>query len=278
MNEQEIKQKELEFNTLLVEKGIYDKIEGIKLKQKEAELELEKQKKKSENTLLQKGIFVALIGVFATLIGGLVDGCNSRKLEKDRLNSNLILKAIETKNPKESAKSLSFLISAGLLEGVNTDSIKKIINDPDYRNKIPSLLSELDDYQNSNLDLPFSVKGAFEFDIKKNEKEIVFEIQKGVISLLAKNIEEVYVSKIFFSIAEEKENGDWGIVMRSDPHMIKKNLKHGDKLDVKPFKAKITLNESDEIYKSDFIVIEIETNINGMQGKSNIFPEVEIPL
>ena len=112
MNEKqiELENKKLEIKKLLLEKGIYEKVEKIDLEKKKLEFQIEEKKSKNENTLLQKGILVALIGVFATVLGSLFDGCNSRKLEKYKLNSSLILKAIETKTPKESAKSLEFLI------------------------------------------------------------------------------------------------------------------------------------------------------------------------
>ncbi len=67
-----------------------------------------------------------LAGIIGTFLGATVQGYFNLDLEKKKMESSLIIQAIETGNNKQSAKNLNFLVSAGF------------INDPD--NKISNLI------------------------------------------------------------------------------------------------------------------------------------------
>lgn len=57
----------------------------------------------------------ALIGLIGTCIGLLLQGSMNIGIERQRMESSLILKAIETGNSDEAAKNLRFLLNAGLI-------------------------------------------------------------------------------------------------------------------------------------------------------------------
>jgi hypothetical protein len=72
-------------------------------------------------------LLVAAVGLFATLLASIVQNYlqseASRRLERQRFESTLIQKALETEDPEEAAKRLEFLVSLGFV----TDENGKII-------------------------------------------------------------------------------------------------------------------------------------------------------
>lgn len=83
--------------------------------------------KKSE-TVWSNPVVLAIVGATATAIVGLLTNKSqldaSRQLERDKLESSLILKAIDTDEPDERLLALQFLVRVGLL----SDPEKKISN------------------------------------------------------------------------------------------------------------------------------------------------------
>lgn len=61
-------------------------------------------------------VIVALIGLFGTGIGASIGGYYSIRLEQEKLRSSLILKAVETTDPKSALNYLKLLQNTGLVK------------------------------------------------------------------------------------------------------------------------------------------------------------------
>ncbi len=85
--------------------------EELDLKRKEIE-----QKRTLKLSPLAATIMAALFGLLGTWIGAYVQGRANIKLEEKRLESSLILKAVETADRKEAKNNLIFFINAGFIE------------------------------------------------------------------------------------------------------------------------------------------------------------------
>jgi len=76
-------------------------------------------KKTFEITPLFGTIFVAVIGLIGTGIGNLIGGYNNIQLEKEKLRSSLILKAIDTQNPESALNFLKLLKDTKLVDNID---------------------------------------------------------------------------------------------------------------------------------------------------------------
>ncbi|HIV70076.1 MAG TPA: DUF2272 domain-containing protein [Candidatus Aquabacterium excrementipullorum] len=70
--------------------------------------------------VLNPTILVALIGVAGTVLAAILQASNGTALEREKLRSTLITKAIDFPNPDESLKYLRFLQSTKLVDGIET--------------------------------------------------------------------------------------------------------------------------------------------------------------
>jgi hypothetical protein len=81
--------------------------------------ELELKRRESARSRWSSPILVASIGLFATLLGNLVQNiiqsAVNRDLERQRFESTLIQKAVETASSDEAAKRLQFLVNLGFV-------------------------------------------------------------------------------------------------------------------------------------------------------------------
>lgn len=77
-------------------------------------------KKTLEISPLLGTILVALIGLIGTGIGSLIGGYNNLQLEKEKLRSSLILKAIETQDPESAINFLKLLKDVKLVTDLDT--------------------------------------------------------------------------------------------------------------------------------------------------------------
>jgi len=93
-------------------------------------------------------VLVALIGVVGTVLAGILQAFNSTSLERARLRSTLITKAIELPSREESVKYLQFLRDTKLVEGIDAP-IERYVERPD---KVPSVSTEYS-LQNPEVDL-----------------------------------------------------------------------------------------------------------------------------
>lgn len=64
-------------------------------------------------------VLVAIIGLFGTGIGASIGGYYNIKLEKEKLRSSLILKAVETTNPESALNYLKLLRDTGLVNDID---------------------------------------------------------------------------------------------------------------------------------------------------------------
>ena len=64
-------------------------------------------------------VLVALIGLFGTGIGASIGGYFNIKLEKEKLRSSLILKAVETTDPESALNYLKLLRDTGLVNDID---------------------------------------------------------------------------------------------------------------------------------------------------------------
>ncbi len=98
--------------------------EDLKLRREELEI----RRKEVARTVWSSPLLLAVIGVLATIIVSLVQSYfqneANRKLERQRFESALIQKAVETDSPEEAAKRLKFLANLGFI----TDESGKIAN------------------------------------------------------------------------------------------------------------------------------------------------------
>jgi hypothetical protein len=98
---------------------------------KERELTLKEQelnKDKSKLSPTNVTIIVALLGIFGTVIANLVQNISNTGLERQKLQSELILKAMASQDFQQNKNSLRFMLKAGMLSDYE-DKIKEIPND-----------------------------------------------------------------------------------------------------------------------------------------------------
>lgn len=90
-----------------------------------AQLELDRERlrfdkdievRKLRSSLYSNGIILAFVGALAAIISSSVQGCFSLRLEHQKAQASIVLKAIETGSAKDAANNLHFLVKAGILE------------------------------------------------------------------------------------------------------------------------------------------------------------------
>ncbi len=122
----------------------------IKLKRDElaAQIERDKKTKWSPATIT---LFVAVLGILGTLFTVVMQNRAGVNLEKQRLQSELILRAIETGNTEEAAKNLQFLIKAGLLQD-ETGAISAVFDEPEATPVLSAFCRKLTSISQSQVD------------------------------------------------------------------------------------------------------------------------------
>jgi hypothetical protein len=75
---------------------------------------------------LSSPLLLAIVGLIGTGIGAGLQGFWNARLEKQKFESSLVEKALSAANRDKAAKSLKFLVDAGLVNGLNTDNITKL--------------------------------------------------------------------------------------------------------------------------------------------------------
>src|SRR5689334_7917015 len=98
--------------------------EELKLRREELEI----RRKELSKTVWSSPLLLAVIGVCATVLASLVQNylqnTATRDLERQRFESALIQKALETNKPEEAANRLAFLVNLGYIK----DTDGKIAN------------------------------------------------------------------------------------------------------------------------------------------------------
>jgi hypothetical protein len=81
-------------------------------------------------------LFSAFVGLLGTGIGAVMQGYWNTTLERQKFESALIQKALETTNKEDAAQNLRFLVEGGLITGFDTEKITKLAAKPD---RLPTL-------------------------------------------------------------------------------------------------------------------------------------------
>ncbi len=85
--------------------------------------------------LTESMITAAITGLFGTFIGGalaaFLTGLFEVRLERQKFEATLITKALESKDEQERANYLMFLVSSGLVPGLNGANIKALAEKPE---------------------------------------------------------------------------------------------------------------------------------------------------
>ena len=96
--------------------------------------ELDAKRNESSKVVWSSPLLVAVIGLMATVLAGTVQSCfqsqANRDLERQRFESAIVQKAIETKNSDEAAKRLKFYSDLGLIT-INEERLAGYIGRPD---------------------------------------------------------------------------------------------------------------------------------------------------
>lgn len=270
-----MKDKNENIDLVLLEKGILTEIKKIEISKLEKEIELEKIKFSSKKEPIQKGILIALVGLIATLLGTIADGIYSRIVERDKFESNLIINAVRKDNVKDRLEELQFLISANLISTDNYKNIDAIIN-ADI-NERPLLLQEFENANYSNIESVFGLKSKFnKFDYEINDNELIIEIN-GLsftqFELRGDGSKVTTISKIVAGITYETDSiGNWDILSESNPYIVDKSIKVGEKheIDSVTFSIDLTKSQKNKDYPLVLIVYEYSGEDKFSEGYSII--------
>jgi hypothetical protein len=122
-------------------------VKDAELELRERELEAKLAEGKPTRILKLSSIspttIAAIIGIAATVTGYLIQSNLNRELEGERLQGQLVLKAIETGDPQKARANLRFFIETGLL----SDPDGKIKTALDQTEKKPELVPVLPSIQ-----------------------------------------------------------------------------------------------------------------------------------
>jgi hypothetical protein len=127
--EQDLEQARIEIERMRVEGD---------LRLREAELNIRQQeaRKKLGLSPLAATVIAAVIGLIGTLLGAYLQGMENIALERQKFESGLILKAIETGDANAAAKNLIFLVKAGFIADPK-GQIRALANQPEAAPFLP---------------------------------------------------------------------------------------------------------------------------------------------
>ncbi len=149
-------------------------------------------------------VLVALIGLFGTGIGASIGGYYNIKLEKEKLRSSLILKAVETTDPNSALNYLKLLKNTGLVKDLEV-TIEEWEGDPGAVPLRPNLnqiaLEEMD-----NLDKNIRITSTDKL-IKEQANDPVF-IREVLSSLKQPKSPDGLWNNMVFLNATKKETYD----------------------------------------------------------------------
>jgi hypothetical protein len=104
--------------------------EDIRIKREELEI----KRRDSTKSVWSSPLLVAVIGLFATIMANIIQNYlqseGNRNLERQRFESTLIQKALETGSSEEAAKRLQFLVNIGFIKD-ETGKIANYVSDPE---------------------------------------------------------------------------------------------------------------------------------------------------
>jgi hypothetical protein len=114
----------------------------LRLKEKELDAKLtEIGENTRRSAWLASPLLVAagstIFGLLGTGVGAALQGFSNTALERQKFESGLIQKALETPDKNEAATNLQFLVSVGLISQFDTQKIAMMARDP---TKLPTII------------------------------------------------------------------------------------------------------------------------------------------
>lgn len=103
------------------------KIEELAIRREEARAKLAADRR---NVWFASPLLLGLVGLLGTGIGAGLQGFWNARLEKQKFEASLIEKALAAADRNEAARSLKFLVDAGLINGLNTENIRTLAETP----------------------------------------------------------------------------------------------------------------------------------------------------
>lgn len=261
-----------ELDILLANQGIIEKVKELEIQKLEKEIELEKAKKSNQSTLVQKGIFVALIGLVATLIGAVVNGAFSRQVEQDKYESELISKALASENEYLRNEALDFLSSSQL--------VNKKLYEVEVENfeNIPKILEEFNIADVSNLDSEFAIKTKFNYTVKENKDSLIVSVNDCFIAFLRNRpLYPTIIKNIQLFVAYYPNSDDSYFVTKSKSYFIGKKIEINNMIEVGDFNFSLDISELND--STDyFIGMETSEYYNGVIGYSTSLDQYPIRI
>lgn len=113
----------------------------LRLKEKELDAKItEIDENARRNAWLGSPLLIAagstIFGLLGTGVGAVLQGFSNTALERQKFESGLIQKALETSDKNEAAKNLQFLVGVGLISQFDTQKISMMARDPQ---KLPTI-------------------------------------------------------------------------------------------------------------------------------------------
>jgi hypothetical protein len=103
--------------------------------------EQEIETKKLRTSIYSNGIILALVGAFAAILSSSLQGYFNLRLERQKAQASITLKAIETGSAKDAANNLLFLVRAGLLDDP-AHRLEALLKKPDEVPVLPARLGQ----------------------------------------------------------------------------------------------------------------------------------------
>lgn len=218
-----------------------------------------------------------IVRVLSDIILSKINKSNSISIEREKLNSNLIMKAIDTDNYRKSLNNLKFMRAIGAIKD-DDGKLDKVIAGKTEVN-IPALRTGKVSMKATNEGSNFSVQSGFDGECTIKLNEVIIKLDKGSIQLTDKYpYDSTYIQKIEVGLGTYNENGKWHIAKRGEWMELDQTLKKGDTIEIEPRDFKIN-RESIEDIKNYWVVFTIwqkESKETGTLGTSYVhFKELD---
>jgi Putative peptidoglycan binding domain len=116
IDESDLRLKELEL-----------KAEDLAIRREEARAKIAADRRNGWST---SPLLLGLVGLLGTGLGAGSQGFWNARLERQKFESSLVTKALDTSNMDEAARRLRFLVESGLIDGLNTENIIALTKSP----------------------------------------------------------------------------------------------------------------------------------------------------
>ncbi len=272
-----------QLDLLLAEKGILKEVRELEIALKDKEIELEKVKKSTQQNSLQKGILIALIGLFATLLASTFEGFYSRRIEKDKFESQLIMNAVDNNNVYDRIDKIEFILASKLVSGANYRNLKTLLM-PESAEDLPAILKVFEGSDVTNFEMPYSLRIGFnpEWTVDSNQLKVRLD---DIVLLQSKErpngSDATIVTKLELALAYhvDKARGEWDIMATSSPFEINKTIEIKQEVHLGPHEFTIDISGIDKD-REYFLVLLVYNydNVSRVEGYTPAFFGYDISL